>query len=63
MGVDMLNPKQENFVVHLCNRMDYLGTDGEDVIYLLRVDPVTNEVLSICGADSADDEPEPLEAD
>jgi len=43
--------------------MDYLGTDGEDVIYLLRVDPVTNEVLSICGADSADDEPEPLEAD
>ena len=59
----MLNSKQENFVVHLCNRMDYLGTDGSDVIYLLRVDRITNEVLTICGAASADDEPEPLEAD
>jgi len=43
--------------------MDYLGTDGSDVIYLLRVDRITNEVLTICGAASADDEPEPLEAD
>ena len=59
----MLNPKQENFVVHLCNRMDYLGTDGSDVVYLLRVDRLTNEVLVICGADSADSEPEPPESD
>lgn len=58
-----MKPEQENFVVHLCSRMDFIGRNGDNVIYLLEVDKMTAEVLAICGADRAEAEPDPLESD
>lgn len=54
---------QENFIVHLCNHMDLVGTEGDNTVYLLRVDRMTAEMLEICGASSAEAEPDPPESD
>lgn len=53
----------ENFVVHLCSRMDLISFDGKRAKYLLDVDKRTHEILAIVGSDWADYEPDPPEPD